>query len=107
MKRYPYLKCLLAVISASVILFGVTALVTQASPDNTTWTVGGPCGTTIQACVNYAANGDTVLVPFGTYVEFVRMHHPVSLIGLSTGVMRPTIKAPYVAGNIDPVVMIW
>ena len=32
MKRYPYLKCLLAVISASVILFGVTTLVTKASP---------------------------------------------------------------------------
>jgi hypothetical protein len=107
MKRYPTLKCLLAVLSASMILFGVTALVTNASPESTTWTVGGPCGATIQACINTAANGDTVLVPFGTYVEFIRINHPVSLIGISANGVRPTIKAPPVAGNIDPVVMIW
>jgi hypothetical protein len=110
-----WLKSVLAAGLAVILLFGALVLVTQASPvvpqtlapSGSTWTVGGPCGTTIQACVNAAANGDTVLVPFGTYVEFIRINHPVSLIGQSSDGVRPTIKAPSVAGNIDPVVMIW
>ncbi len=48
-----------------------------------------------------------MLVPFGTYTEFIRINHPVSLIGQSSNGARPTIKAPVVAGNVDPVVMIW
>src|SRR5512135_195078 len=100
-------------VSVSSVLAGVLVLllnlalapVTAARPTaaGNTWTVGGACGTTIQACINTAANGDTVLVPFGTYVEFVRINHPVSLIGQTSNGMRPTIKAPTVAGNVDPV----
>ena len=70
------------------------ATVARPSAAGNTWTVGGACGTTIQACINVAAEGDTILIPSGTYNEYVRLQKPVSLIGLSNSSgQRPTIKS--------------
>jgi hypothetical protein len=57
------------------------AAVARPATAGNTWTVGGACGTTIQACINTAANGDTVFVPPGTYTEWLWINKPVSLIG--------------------------
>jgi len=43
--------------------------------------VGGPCGATIQACIDFANPGDTVLVPAGTYIESLLLTKAVSLVG--------------------------
>ena len=51
-----------------------------------TWTVGGSCGPTIQACLDQAVAGDSLLIPAGTYVEHVYLRKGVSLIGAGAAV---------------------
>ena len=49
----------------------------------TDWTVGGPCGSTIQACIDspLVVNGDRILIPAGHYTESLLLNKAVALIG--------------------------
>ena len=71
--------CLLAILlGLGLFLFAEPALATN-------YTVGGACGSTIQACINFAANGDTISIPAGTYSESLTLDKAISLTGaLST-----------------------
>src|SRR5262249_8594298 len=40
-----------------------------------------PCTTTIQACINLAASGDTITIPAGTYNESLTLNKAISLTG--------------------------
>jgi len=55
----------------------------QARSQSTDYTVGGPCGATIQACINnpIVQAGDRVLIPAGIYTESLTLNKAVSLIG--------------------------
>ena len=77
--------CFSAVIALLSLSVAVFAIPLQRPLSSTTWTVGGACGTTIQACINAASNGDTVLIPAGTYVEWLWLNKPVSLLGSGAG----------------------
>ncbi|MCP4362090.1 MAG: hypothetical protein GY796_29125, partial [Chloroflexi bacterium] len=51
-----------------------------------------PCVTTIQACINLAAAGDTVQIPSGTYNESLTLLSPINLQGAA--VNKPVIQPP-------------
>jgi predicted outer membrane repeat protein len=87
-------------VSLSFALILVTGLVVIAGPTSalqpeaiadtpghlqagTDWTVGGPCGSTIQACIDnpIVLNGDRILIPSGRYTESLTLNKAASLIG--------------------------
>ena len=47
---------------------------------------GGADFTTIQAAVNAASPGDTILVAAGTYTQLVTVNKPLVLLGAQAGV---------------------
>ena len=73
-----FLRLIIVFFSAAIVLLGLSVTVfavpLQRPLSSTTWTVGGTCGTTIQACINVASNGDTVLIPAGTYNEHLALN---------------------------------
>ncbi len=65
-------------------LLALTAVFGFVSPAHAVdYTVGGACGATIQECINFAAPGDTILIPAGTYNESLTLSEPISLTGAS------------------------
>jgi predicted outer membrane repeat protein len=76
-------------LTASLILAGVGILLTMwllpPTPIHAAdYTVGGVCGSTIQACIDFAAPGDTVIVPAGTWNESVTLGQPINLTGVNS-----------------------
>ena len=55
----------------------------QAAPLASTLVVPGACGSTIQACIDAAASGDTLIIQAGIYTESLTLAKPVSLTGVS------------------------
>jgi len=51
-----------------------------------------PCNTTLQACINAAASGDTIQIAAGQYTESITLNKPVSLLG--AGQATTVLKAP-------------
>ena len=80
----------------------------MAAPAATTYTYPGapPCNTTLQACINAAAAGDTINILAGTITESLTLNKAVSLIG--AGPYVTILKAPAnqrvltVSGNVTP-----
>lgn len=70
-----------ALVSVSLVVN--RSLLVRARPLATDYTVGGPCGATIQTCIDNSIvlAGDRILIPTGTYTESVTLNKPVSLIG--------------------------
>jgi predicted outer membrane repeat protein len=81
------------VIVVHIAILGLIALFLLVIPAHATdYTVGGPCGDTIQACIDYAGDGDRVLIPAGTYSESLTLNQAVSLVG--DGSATTIIQAP-------------
>jgi predicted outer membrane repeat protein len=81
------------VIGVHMAILGLIALFLFVIPAHATdYTVGGPCGATIQACIDYASAGDRVLIPAGTYNESLTLNRAVSLVG--EGSATTIIQAP-------------
>lgn len=83
----------------AVILLSGSLLITmqlglkQVAATGTTYTIGTtPCNTTIQACINLANNGDTILIPTGTYTESLALAKAVNLTG--AGQDQTILRAP-------------
>ncbi len=84
----------------AVIMLGMWLLALNQTPISqshslaTDYTVGGVCGSTIQACINnpIVQAGDQILIPAGIYTESLTLDKPVSLIGTEaeTTVIRAT-----------------
>ncbi len=72
----------LIVLAASLLALKQTPI-SQSRPLATDYTVGGPCGATIQACIDnpIVQAGDRILILAGTYTESLTLNKPVSLIG--------------------------
>jgi hypothetical protein len=60
---------------------GVVWAAPAARPLADVLTVGGACGTTIQACVDFANPGDEVHIPAGLYTESVTVDKAISVTG--------------------------
>lgn len=69
---------------ASIMLVLAVWLLIPISTQAASHTVGGSCGATIQACINSVADGDTVVIPAGTWNESVTLNRPISLTGVSS-----------------------
>ncbi len=65
------------------LLFGLTAADrAEMAAQAVTYTLGvAPCDTTLQACLNAADHGDTILIPAGTYTESLTLDKAVNLTG--------------------------
>ncbi|MGZ8876124.1 MAG: hypothetical protein ACXW1F_06535, partial [Halobacteriota archaeon] len=83
---------------ASILLFSLfLGLVTQASANELT--VGTGQYTTIQAAVNAAQPGDTVLIPPGTYSENVLVNKSLTIkssAGAATTIVKAAVPSNYV-----------
>ncbi len=62
--------------------------------------------TTIQAAVDAAANGDTITVGPGTYVEQVVITKNLSLIGVGAPTIKPTITCRFALPEQIPALLI-
>ena len=60
---------------------GVAWAAPAARPLADVLTVGGACGTTIQACIDFANPGDEVHIPAGLYTESVTVDKAISITG--------------------------
>ena len=92
-----FLRLIIVFFSAAIVLLGLSVTVfavpLQRPLSSTTWTVGGTCGTTIQACINVASNGDTVLIPAGTYNEHLALNgRTITLTG--SGAATTIVRVP-------------
>ena len=73
----------LPVVAATFLLLFALWILMPQSVQAASYTVGGRCGATIQACVDWVNDGDTVVVPAGTWTESLTLKRPVSLTGES------------------------
>ncbi|MEP7356157.1 MAG: hypothetical protein ABI847_02830, partial [Anaerolineales bacterium] len=57
-----------------------------AAPDSAQLNYPGisPCDTTLQACIDGAADGDTILIAAGSYTESFNLNKPISLTGVAS-----------------------
>ncbi len=90
MNTRPLVRSIVAMALVLIVLAGVFVTLDQIqsvragrSLTATDYTVGGPCGATIQACINnpVVVNGDRILIPAGIYTESLTLNKAVSLIG--------------------------
>jgi parallel beta-helix repeat protein len=69
-----------------------TACIATAAAVEHTVAPSGAEFTSIQAAINWASSGDTVMVGSGTYAESVRIDKKILLIGIDTGRGSPVIN---------------
>ncbi|HET7089992.1 MAG TPA: choice-of-anchor Q domain-containing protein [Anaerolineae bacterium] len=101
MTTRPFVRCLVALSLAILLLsvfasiLGQTSAIQAKAADSeryrsvsgNDYTVGGPCGATIQACIDnpIVVAGDRILIPAGLYTESLVLNKAVSLIGADAG----------------------
>jgi hypothetical protein len=85
LRRLPW--CLLPLVLGAgaalwlLLVAGAPVRVVRAAPNAVTFP---GCGATIQACIDNAPDGETIIVQPGTYVTSLSLWHRVSLIGVNS-----------------------
>ncbi len=101
MTTRSFIRCAVSLSLALVLLAGIVSVFDQGlsaqsrvdanaagqSSPGSDHTVGGPCGATIQACIDNPSvvAGDRILIPAGRYTESLTLNKAVSLIGADAG----------------------
>jgi hypothetical protein len=90
-------RVLLPMALAAVLFAASTKVGLARMAQFATYTVGvAPCDSTIQACIQLAADGDTIVIPSGSYLENVTLDRAVHLTGAGreTTTLRPAGDGP-------------
>lgn len=89
-------------LGAAMAVLGRPAPTAYAAPAAQNLPFPGPCGATLQLCINSAAAGDTIVIAAGAYVTNITLNKAVSLTGVSSATVILGGNITGTAGFVSP-----
>src|SRR5271157_6481047 len=91
MRSKVYIRALITLFCLFILMIAYTSFIAQSVNTIIVDPSGSGNYTTIQAAINAASPGDTILVYSGLYKENVVVDRPISLMGMNTGSGLPVV----------------